>query len=84
MPRVIAVLALIAIVLLGLWIWENLGGGEGVFRNVLRNTLLVVLIPWPFYFLGVLQTGRWRRSSPQEKADGNEVTTGNGERKSGD
>jgi hypothetical protein len=35
-------------------IWEHLSGGEGVTRNVLRNTLLAILAPYGIYCLVLL------------------------------
>ena len=41
-------------VVLAYVIWEHLGGGEGLTRNLGRNTLLGLLLPWGIYCLVLL------------------------------
>ena len=55
----------------GYWAWNNLGGGEGIWRNVLRNMVVVALIFPGFGALGRLlsRDGSLESDTQKDKGD---------------
>jgi len=52
--RIGGLIGLAVLVVLVYLIWVHLSGGEGITRNLARNTLLGLLLPWGIYCLVLL------------------------------
>ncbi len=52
--RIIGLIGLIVCMLIASFIWQNISGGEGLTKNLLRNGLIAMLIPGLIYCLGQL------------------------------
>ena len=47
--RILSLLGLIGLAIVAYWIWNNLAGGQGLMRNVVRYTIIGALVPWALY-----------------------------------
>lgn len=65
--KIISTMGLIVCALVGYWAWTNLGGGEGVMSNVLRNAVVGALVPLGLYSALMLFTSDSRSQSDTKK-----------------
>ncbi|MGD0077350.1 MAG: hypothetical protein ABSB91_01850 [Sedimentisphaerales bacterium] len=65
--RVLSLIALIVLASIAYWVWNNLGGGQGLMRNVLRNGILGAMLPFALYLLCLLVGGSSETASADHK-----------------
>jgi hypothetical protein len=66
--RIIGFIVLVASIFLAYLVWNNLSGGEGPWRNVLRNGIIGFLI-LPTIYSFVLLFGNSNSNPPNDKND---------------
>jgi hypothetical protein len=70
--RLFGLLGIVGSAALAYLIWMWLSGGEGLMRNVWRNTALAAILPLPLYSLGLLlgdAPNQEESDQQQEKAE---------------